>query len=154
MGREETDDIERRCIGYLARGFYPVRWAHHPREIKDAIRRIGFRPLMKQCYRNSQLLAISNEVLGLGLDLEYREGWGLSLTPIEHAWLFYKGEILDLTIDDNDIQYGRSYSYTPEQIRTNIIRNLSYSPLTDGRRFSEIHPHREAWARLNGGSEG
>ncbi len=143
------DDTNRRCDGFLTRGFYPVRWAHHPPEIKDAIRLIGFRPLMKQCYRNSQLFAIRNADLGLGLDLEYREGWGLSLIPIEHAWLVYKGEVLDLTIDDGRIEYAQSYSYTPEQIRANMVRSLSWCPLTDGRRFSEIHPHRKMWAELN-----
>jgi hypothetical protein len=83
------------------RGWAPVRWAHHPPAIKDALRRIRMRPMIKQCYRNAQLfiLRTCSEFDGL----EYREGIVISEQapiPIMHAWLGWQGEAIDLTLDD------------------------------------------------------
>lgn len=132
-----------RAEGYITRGFYPVRWAHHPPEIKAAIRAAHFRPLLKQCYRNCQLLMVYNDLLGLCLDLTYHEGWVLSVIPIEHAWLEYQGEVLELTLDDRKrVEYLQSTAYTLRDIRRNFSLTKTFSAVTSPRRFGELHPWR------------
>jgi hypothetical protein len=67
-----------------------AKWAHHPKEVRDELRRIGMRPMMNDCHANSQRFFIEATLP----ELAYVEGiaWGLA-----HAWLTYRGEILDLT---------------------------------------------------------
>jgi hypothetical protein len=150
--RRDNDLVNRRFEGWHARGFWPVRWAHHPIPIKDVIRTAGFRPLMKQCFRNCQLFALHNARLNLGLDVEYHEGWATSIIPFEHAWLVWRGKVVDLTLDDADevgIVYGESTVFTPDDIRRNMRLTHTYSPVTGMRRFSEIHPLYEHFKSLN-----
>ena len=87
--------VERKIEVYIGRGWCPVPWRHHPQEIRDEIRRLGFRPQLKQCFRNSQIFLVGSTLEGL----EYMEGWSRSPSgiPVVHAWLLYDGKPLDLT---------------------------------------------------------
>lgn len=121
-------------------GWCPALWKHHPQEIKDAIKAMGFRPQVKECFRNCQKFVLMNEMLGLGLDVEYHEGWILATIPMEHAWLVYKGELLDLTLSaDRDIQYLDSTGHDFEDVRDSCIRTGMFKPVDDYR-MREISP--------------
>lgn len=122
---------QQRIEFYLSRGWCPVPWAHHPKPVRDAIRAIGFRPQMKQCWANSQRLFVENARRRLGLNLEYHEGLASYIMPFEHAWLVYEGEILDLTtIPGSEMTYLNSVVYTVEEVTDSMTRNGTYSPVS------------------------
>jgi hypothetical protein len=104
---------ERKIIEYMSRGYATVPWGHHPKAIRDELRRMGLRPMLKSCFRNCQAFALRTE-----LPVEYREGWVLSLgVPLEHAWLNYEGKIVDLTIyDQTGIKHLGSVSCSKREI--------------------------------------
>lgn len=121
-----------------------VRWAHHPQEIKNAMKHFGFHPKQKQCFANCQRFfnMCHNSGHPLAKEIEYREGWILSVSfHFEHAWLIYKGEVLDLTVQGDDIIYLKSTSYTLEQIRDNMINTGLYTPVSK-RALQENSPKR------------
>ena len=33
----------------------------------------------------------------------YCEGWGLHMIPVEHAWVVYRGQIIDVSWEDDDL---------------------------------------------------
>lgn len=136
---DRTDD---RIRSWRRNGWHPVRFAHHPLQIKDAIKRIGMRPQMKQCYRNCQRF----KIYATWLEVEYHEGWVMSITPIPpipHAWLVWGDRIIDLTLEpDINIQYLNSNIYTAEQIRANMEKTYLWCAI-DERAFAEISPFTE-----------
>ena len=89
--------VNRKVEVFATRGWCPVSWAHHPKEVKDELRRMGLRPMMKMCWRNSQLFFLKTKLEGV----TYHEGVVQTrLIPITHSWLEYKGSVLDLTLDN------------------------------------------------------
>jgi hypothetical protein len=141
------DDTSRRIDGYLARGYYPVKWSHHPPEIKVALRAMGLRPGMKQCWANVQRFVLNNHMMGLGLDVEYHEGWAHRLIPFEHAWMVYRGEVLDLTLPPGDVEYHESQTYTAAEVAEALGRSGFYGAV-DWRKLAEIHPMRAQFDAL------
>jgi len=91
-------DLEKVIKTYNRQGWYPAPWAHHPEPIKAALRHFRMRPMIKECFRNCQAFVFRNMWSGLGLDVTYCEGWVVSSIPLEHAWLEYRGEPIDLTL--------------------------------------------------------
>lgn len=125
MTKRTSDDVYHQL---RARGWAPALWAHHPPEVKEVFHRQGWLPLVKQCFANCQRF-----VLHAGLDVEYREGYVLTVIPMVHAWLIYKGEVLDLTLDPNrEIQYLASYTVFYDEILSHVIETERYGP---------VHPH-------------
>tara|TARA_Y100000310_G_C20694583_1_gene824645 strand:- start:1194 stop:1664 length:471 start_codon:yes stop_codon:yes gene_type:complete len=91
-----------RVAYYKANGWCPVPWAHHCEEVKDELRRMKLRPRLKDCWKNSQEFFLFTELGGV----TYHEGICVLKNPesvagarglIDHAWLRYEGEMLDLT---------------------------------------------------------
>ena len=74
------------------RGWCPAKWAHHPPEIRSAIRRAGFVPQLQQCFRNCQRVVMFG---GLD-DATYHEGIAIPAL-CEHAWITWRGLLTDLT---------------------------------------------------------
>jgi hypothetical protein len=110
---------------YQRRGYAFTPWAHHPKEIRDELRRIGIRPMAKACFANCQRFALLTRLVGV----EYREGWITSHgIPLEHAWLTHNGELVDLTIfDQAHIIYGASVVYDAKAIRRSIMVTKSWT---------------------------
>jgi hypothetical protein len=140
-------EVERMIQTYERLGWCPVKWAHHPKPIKDALRAVGIRPAMKQCFANCQRLMISRHPIVEAL--EYREGYVVSLIPMIHAWLIFEGERVDLTLqpDRDDVEYLDSVAYDAEGVVRGILRNKCFGPL-DERRLAELDPLRPQWAKL------
>jgi len=64
--------------------------------------------------------------------LEYYEGYATGVIPVEHAWLKYEGNVLDLTLKDDgkrQIIYGKSHVYSWEEVREGIFRNRCWAPI-------------------------
>ena len=142
---------------YAEMGWAPVPWSHHPKEIRDALRATGLRPGLKMCFANSQRLLVRATDMGLAVAerLAYREGWALldiggdsARLPIEHGWLEYGGNVLDLTSADGRLQYGPAITYSYEQIVKNAARTGLWCVL-DPRALAEIHPMRKAFESIN-----
>lgn len=127
-----VDDVIRQLN---ERGWAEALWAHHPPEVKAAIRTMRWRPQVKQCFANCQRFALARV-----LDVEYREGWVQTLIPVEHAWLVYRGEILDLTLDPGrGAEYLESYAVPLEEVALSVIRRRSYGPVYP-KELREISP--------------
>lgn len=140
-------DIDRVIEVFKRQGWYPVPWAHHPPVIKEAIRAARFRPQIKQCFANCQRLIISWHPVTD--ELVYREGWIISVIPMLHAWLEYRGQRIDLTLDraDGEVTYLESLAYDKAAVAVSVLRNGVFGPL-DGKRLREIDPLRAGWERL------
>lgn len=127
-----------------ARGWAPALWAHHPPEVKRAITTMGWRPQVKQCFMNCQRFILG----GHGLEVEYREGYVQTLIPMEHAWLIYKGEVLELTLDPNkEISYLDSHTASILDIQMNMAITGSYGPVFP-RDLAELSPFRKELLRF------
>jgi len=50
-----------------------VKWAHHPPDVKAAIRRAGFIPRIKQCFANCQRVVLFGELDGAAYSRRHRE---------------------------------------------------------------------------------
>ena len=123
-------------------------WAHHPTEVRAAIRRFGFRPQAKQCFANCQRFVTQNNLDANPLDVEYREGYITVIIPLEHAWLLYKGEILDLTLGpDRDIQYNDSFGYSAADIWASCGATGMWTIINE-RRLWSLHPMRAIFEEL------
>lgn len=117
-----TDDVIRQLN---ERGWAEALWAHHPPEVRAAIRSLGWRPQVKQCFANCQRFALARL-----LEVEYREGWVHTVIPIQHAWLVYRGEILDLTLDPGrDVEYLESYAVPLEEVALAAVRRGFFGPI-------------------------
>jgi hypothetical protein len=133
---------------YGRQGWYPIPWRHHPAEVRDLIRVMRFRPQMKCCYMNSQRFLLGNQNLHAGLDLEYREGWIMKLIPIQHAWLLYNGEVLDLTLDSRETHYLKSIGSTIDQVLSHMIETGVYGEVVPYQELHQISPWLEHLDRL------
>lgn len=108
-------------------GWCPVRWAHHPPEIKAELRRLGLAPQLKQCYMNCQKLILRTHLP----DLEYWEGWSDRIIPFDHAWLLWRGEIIDLTLEPETkypVSNYRGYMVPRDEV-LQVLRRGWYGPL-------------------------
>jgi hypothetical protein len=108
---------------YCKRGWCPVPWAHHPKEIRDELRRMRFRPKMKSCFENCQRF-----VMHTMLDVRYTEGYAVSMIPVEHAWLTWNGRIIDLTLQDVH-SYLSGTQYTWGQVAKSISKTGVFGPV-------------------------
>lgn len=144
------NDVDRKIRTWQKMGWCPVRYAHLPKPIKDSIREIGFRPQMKQCYANCQRFVIHTNLEGV----EYHEGWVMSIIPIEHAWLTWNGQVIDLTLEpDGKHEYLDSTAYTREEIIRSLWHTGCFGPV-DHFKLAELSPYRkflkEQEAKANG----
>jgi len=130
-------DTKRMIKVYQQQGWYPAKWAHHPQPIKDAIR-LSYRPQIKLCYANCQRLMLSR--LPIVGDLEYHEGYIVTLIAMPHAWLVWRGQTIELTLPpDREVEYMRSNVYSVQEIRSAIVRDRCYGPV-DPQALRDIHP--------------
>jgi len=144
MKPKKRAPIEHVVATWNRQGWYPAPWSHHPQEVKDAIRQLGWRPKIKECYANCQRFALYS-----GLDVEYREGWVVSGIALEHAWLIYKGSILDLTLNpDRGPKYLNSIVSTREEIREHMFATGTYA-LIKSREVELIGPYANVYKELN-----
>jgi len=60
-------------------------------ELKHVLRQSAIQPAAKQCFYVSQMV-----LLTAPNKLKYIEGFANHIIPVEHAWLEYKGKVLDL----------------------------------------------------------
>jgi hypothetical protein len=142
MTRSSTDV----CRQIRTRGWAPALWAHHPSEVKDAIRRMRWRPQVKQCFANCQRFLLAREEHGL--NVEYREGYVQNIIPVPHAWLIYQGEILELTLDpDRNVKYLQSYAVSTGDVLDSIFKFGVYRPVFE-QRLGMLHPLRKQFEKL------
>ena len=90
---KELTDVEREYVKRISRGEYPI----------------------KQCYRNSQIVALTAR-LSPETDLRYVEGYvdcGVGI-PLSHAWLSVNGKVVDLTIRVDGQKYKRVHGIMPD----------------------------------------
>ena len=69
---------------------------------------------IKQCYRNSQIVALT--AVPSDITLQYVEGYvdaGIGI-PLEHAWLSVNGKVVDLTLRVKNESYKRVHGIIPE----------------------------------------
>ncbi len=65
-----------------------------------------FKPKSKQCYYNSQMLALEG-------DLKYFEGIAYNgLLPLEHAWCVSDSKVIDVTWEVNDKKFKENHDKT------------------------------------------
>lgn len=142
-------DLDTKIHLFSTRGWCPVRWAHHPEPIKQLLRDTGIRPKMKGCYENCQRVMLS--LHPLVEELTYCEGYITTFLLLDHAWLRYKGEIVDLTLEaprERSIVYPVEYvQYTPREIRRALFSTGYYQPV-DERRLAEVSPYRRMMQEL------
>jgi len=150
----DVDQMEGIIRTYNRQGWYPVPWAHHPKPIKDALRRFGLRPMIKECFRNCQAFMFRNMLEGETLDLVYCEGWVQDLIPLEHAWLEYEGKLLDLTLrPDGGKHTILAYNtYGAKQVMAGMRRGW-FGPL-DPEAMANGSPWAEGFRRLAAHVEG
>lgn len=128
-----------------ARGWAPALWAHHPPEVKKVFRVSGWVPQVKQCFANCQRFALDSSH---DLDVEYREGYVVTVIPMEHAWLVYKGKVLDLTLDpDREVQYLDSYAVHYGEILDMIMSTHRYGPVRP-QDLAELNPSYARFLKL------
>jgi len=53
-----------------------------------------------------------------------------NIIPVQHAWLRYKGEIVDLTLQDAE-HFSIAVSYTKDQLRRSMLRTRCYGPVSE-----------------------
>jgi hypothetical protein len=103
--------------GAWVRSSGPVKWAHHPPEVKAAIRRASFVPRIKQCFANCQRLVLYGGLEGA----VYHEG--VVRRPggaaINHGWIIWRGRLVDLTLRDADPVAGYA-------VPTDVVRNVVF----------------------------
>lgn len=131
---------------YRRQGWYPAPWSHHPQEAKDAIRRMGWRPRIKECFYNSQYFLYNSGIKGL----EYHEGWIISVISMEHAWLVHEGQRLDLTLGPDrstPVVYGNSVSSTSREVSLNMLLTKSYT-VVKHEALAALGPWKSRWDEL------
>ncbi len=66
----------------------------------------SFKPKSKQCYYNSQLLALEENI-------QYIEGYAFDgLLPLEHAWCVSDGKVIDVTWEVTDRKNKENHDQT------------------------------------------
>lgn len=66
--------------------------------VMRAIKNLGFEPESRQCFCNSQLLAL-NDHTGR---IKYAEGQATNIIPTAHGWCEINGKVIDLTWRDDN----------------------------------------------------
>lgn len=128
--RPDASEVDRMIAVFNRQGWYPAKWSHHPKAIKDALRDIGLRPQIKQCFANCQRLLLSDHPIAR--ELSYHEGYVQTVIPIQHAWLVYGQAIVDLTLGPRvAINYLDSFAYTREEVRRKVIKTLTFGPVSE-----------------------
>lgn len=128
-------DLARRIEGYRTRGWYPVKWAHQPKKVKEVLHYIGLRPQMKQCYANCQRFILADHPNVQ--EFEYREGYASTIgIHIPHAWLIWRPvdafRVIDLTLaEDRDVEYFGSLYYSKLHIIHKLRRDHTFGPVSD-----------------------
>jgi len=61
--------------------------------VMRAIKNLGFKPQVKQCFYNSQMLAMSDTTD----TIKYVEGYAKNFIPTLHGWCEINGKVIDLT---------------------------------------------------------
>ncbi len=80
---------------------------------------LPFVSIIKQCFRNSTLLAQHARMLEV--PLHYAEGKCASLIPIDHAWCSLNGKPIDITL--RELNEGNIRK--PEKLLARVERNLA-----------------------------
>jgi hypothetical protein len=145
--------VDEQITIYLRDGFCPARTDHLPKKVQDILDEIGLVPGIKECFANCQRFAIDVDRYQLPLDVEYREGYVISIIPIEHAWLMVDGETVDLTLDpDREHEHLRSYAVPVDEIRTNMLKTRSYCAVRPRElvKLSPFYKDMKRLAELNG----
>lgn len=126
------------AAGDREKGWGPVKWGHHPDIVKKVIRQAHWRPLKKACYENCGRFILAARRQGRMRGLEYAEGWIETLgVHIPHAWLVYKGEILDLTLHDRgDVTYGEHRVMSAKQVEEEILEHRRFGPFLDPMKYA------------------
>jgi hypothetical protein len=140
--------LEEKITMFKNHGWCPVKWAHHPTWVKDIIREGHFRPKMKGCFENCGRFMMAAVGSDREKDLRYHEGWAVpekTGIPIVHAWLTYKGEVLDLTLTETT-QYLESKSYTTKGFIQEVFKSSTYGPFTN---LWAMGPYAEAFQKLS-----
>lgn len=111
----------------MKNGWSPVPYKHHPIHVKQTIKRIGFRPQAKQCFRNAQMIVSSWH----NYQFRYVEGIVSSIIPIVHAWI----------IDEKDVHHDITLNPAPNilcckiydriQVIENMAKTLCYTSMND-----------------------
>lgn len=140
-------ELDEKMDHYMKYGWAPASQDHLPDVIQNALGEMGLEPRIKECFANSQRFVLDCQRYGLDLDVEYHEGWVLTIIPIEHAWLMWEGEVLDLTLGpEKGVRYLESRTYTREEIIENMVETHMYTPLTEPQEFYSMSP----WGKLDG----
>lgn len=128
-------DLERKIESFNRRGWYPAKYSHHPKLIRDAIRLIGYRPQIKACFMNCQRFVLGVRRGGFDpalLRVRYHEGFAVALIVITHAWLEFDGEVIDLTLDpDRATRYLFSKQHDERAILRTLARNKYWGPVDE-----------------------
>ena len=130
----------------MKNGWAPAPWSHHPQAIKDLIRGGGFRPKVKGCFENCGKLIIASLKTEYEKDLIYCEGWAVGYIPTEHAWIKYKGEIVDLTTQK--LKHGECREYTPHEVVIQMVQLGHFGPFSDLSDLSPLRDEIEAFRKL------
>lgn len=114
---------------YHRQGYYPSKWAHLHADLKKLIKCMKFRPGIKECYKNCQILMLGARWTELADRLEYHEGLALSSVgiPIEHAWLMLDGVVQDPTATMEG--YLISTTFTAAEIRRQAVKTQLWTPM-------------------------
>jgi len=89
--------------------------------VSVAIKNLGFKPRMKECFYNAQMLALNDYTN----KIQYCEGFGMSLIPCNHGWCVINDKVIDLTWKDES---GNNYfgefdkSYLGFTLTNDVIR--------------------------------
>lgn len=116
--------VEAKRAYYHKHGYCPLATARHSKEVRDAIRAAGMRPMMKQCFKNSQRFIMRSD---LADRLTYVEGVVGRATF--HAWLLLDGKILDLTLDKEASDYRPQFTATCREVAEAFLAKLDSEDL-------------------------
>lgn len=96
--------------------------------VMKAIKNLGFVPQVKQCFYNSQMLAINDDTE----TIKYVEGYGKHFIPTLHGWCEINGKLIDLTWKDDgkyilgQFDEGRAYAgvkFPTEYCAASMLKN-------------------------------
>lgn len=104
-------DLDAKIAYYNARGWAPVSYRHLHPDLKQLIRKMRFRPSMKQCFRNTQYIMAESHRTSL------------------EARLKLDGVIQDPTITKEPGDYLTSNQYSAVRIRHNLIETRQWCPV-------------------------
>jgi hypothetical protein len=124
-------ELRRLVDVYSRQGWYPAKWAHHPPEIKAELRRMGYRPRVKECYQNCQRFLMRTKLD----DLWYVEGHAGTVVPVPHCWLLYKDQVVDLTLPPDAVHYEITFVYTRLQVMNHLARTGVFSPVSEAANY-------------------